>query len=248
MNGPSAPAVRRLEADEVPEAAALLASAFDHDPFNRRLLPDAAERRRVFELNGRLQVQAALPYGHVFVVGEAEALRGIAVWLPPGATPGLSDLAGPLVGALPTLVATMPTWVRAAPRLARLAAIAPPAAVRVGLARRRVLRGLRARPLWHLAFLATDPAHQGRGIGRRLLDHVLDRVDRDHSDVWLETTDPANVGLYARFGFTTLAQVEGGEALPSWWILHRAPQPQDDDAPAAAAQPRAAVGAAIGSS
>jgi hypothetical protein len=37
----------------VPDAAALLTRAFDHDPFNRRLLPDDDRRRRVRSARSR---------------------------------------------------------------------------------------------------------------------------------------------------------------------------------------------------
>jgi hypothetical protein len=33
---------------------------------------------------------------------------------------------------------------------------------------------------------------------RRLLEHVLERADTDGTPVWLETSDPANVGLYEK--------------------------------------------------
>jgi hypothetical protein len=43
--------------------------------------------------------------------------------------------------------------------------------------------------------------------------------------VWLETTDPANVGLYEKFGFTTTAQIPGTFGLPTFWIMvHEASQ------------------------
>ena len=89
--------------------------------------------------------------------------------------------------------------------------------------RRRGLKTAEARGGWHLGFLASDPAHQRRGIGTRLLTHVLDRADADGAPVWLETSDPANLHLYEKFGFETAARAEGGARLPTFWVMVRPP-------------------------
>jgi ribosomal protein S18 acetylase RimI-like enzyme len=52
---------------------------------------------------------------------------------------------------------------------------------------------------------------RSRGVVRRLLEHMLGRADADGVGVWLEVTDPRNVPLYERFGFTTAHTPPSGD-------------------------------------
>ena len=56
-------------------------------------------------------------------------------------------------------------------------------------------------PHWYLETMGVDPAGQRKGIGRQLLEPVLEIADRDRVDCYLETADRANVGFYERNGF-----------------------------------------------
>lgn len=78
---------------------------------------------------------------------------------------------------------------------------------------------------WYLALLATHPDFRGRGVARRLLEHVLRRCDEDGVPVWTETTDGANVAMYERFRFVTVTHVRGGGIMPDLWVLRREPSP-----------------------
>jgi ribosomal protein S18 acetylase RimI-like enzyme len=194
-----------LAASDIGAAASLFARAFDGDRMARLVTPDGQQRRAFQERGGRRQIERAMPYRHVFGVYEDDALRGLAVWLPPGVA-----VRG---GVRPPLSAL--------PRVAR--ALRQPGAARLLRARRRALAAAHETPSWHLAFLATDPDHQRRGIGRRLLEHILHRADEDGTATWLETSDPVNVPLYEKFGFTTTAHIDGGAALPTFWVMVRRP-------------------------
>ena len=201
MKTPTPPlTVAPLNTTDLPAAANLFARAFDNDRMARLLDPDQAQRLRFQERAGKVQIKRAMAYRHVFAAYEGEAVRGIAVWLPPGVT-----------------LRPSPPPLRAIPRIVK--AIAQPGATRLIRHRHRALAQAHEAPSWHLSFLATDPAHQGRGIGRRLLEHILQRAGADGTPVWLETTDPANVGLYERFGFTTTAHIHGVAGLPTFWVM-----------------------------
>ena len=77
--------------------------------------------------------------------------------------------------------------------------------------------------VWYLAALATAPEHRGRGFARMLLDRQLARCDQDGAAAWLETTDPVNPPIYARFGFSTVAHIERAAWLPGFWVMRREP-------------------------
>ena len=54
--------------------------------------------------------------------------------------------------------------------------------------------------------IGVDPAFQGHGIGRRLLEALLARADADGAAVFLEvrTDNAAAIGLYENTGFVTI--------------------------------------------
>jgi GNAT superfamily N-acetyltransferase len=77
-------------------------------------------------------------------------------------------------------------------------------------------------PHWYLGLLATRPEKQRTGVGRGLLEPMLQRADDDHVAVFLETANPDNVEIYKRFGFDVSADevVPGG---PRVWGMLRLP-------------------------
>lgn len=54
---------------------------------------------------------------------------------------------------------------------------------------------------WMLSLLATDPAHQGKGIGRGLLERALTLGPPDSPGTIQSSRDPAAMALYASAGF-----------------------------------------------
>ncbi|MGX2994391.1 GNAT family N-acetyltransferase [Streptomyces sp. JNUCC 64] len=62
---------------------------------------------------------------------------------------------------------------------------------------------------WTLEFLGVVPEQRGRGMARRLLDHVLATLPAP-AGVFLTTADPDNRALYRRFGFTTVRRLPVG--------------------------------------
>jgi ribosomal protein S18 acetylase RimI-like enzyme len=209
----------RLTEKDVPAATALLTRAFDHDPFNRHLLPDDDHRQRFYRALTGPAVAQAIPYGHVFAVADEGTLMGLAIWGPPNVTLP----SGPPLRRLPTMRHDLAPVVDAIPGLARLSLGSPRQVARWTRAKKAAAATARREPRWHLAALATDPAHQGRGVAGRLLRHMLERADTDRLGVWLETTDPRNVALYEHYGFKTFTYLEGPAFLPDWWTMIRPP-------------------------
>lgn len=79
-------------------------------------------------------------------------------------------------------------------------------------------------PLWYLDVIATVPAAQGQGFGSALLEQSLTVVDQARLPAYLESTNPRNVTLYERHGFTTSGMIElpNGPSLTKMWRQPRA--------------------------
>lgn len=111
-------------------------------------------------------------------------------------------------------------WRTSWPSLLRSVPVMVPA---VGPRLPKVLRGLerieRAHPRephWYLAVLGTDPAHQGTGVGRALVEPVLAQCDAEGVGAYLESSKESNVPYYERFGFAVTGQIDLPDGPPLW--------------------------------
>lgn len=177
-----------------------LARAFEHDPLYAWLLPEAAAR--VARLTTLLRTFAR----HIFVPEGLsytfDAGEGAALWVPPGA-PSVR-LGGALLSAPGVLSALGGRIVPGGRVLAALEAAHP------------------KEPHYYLAILGVDPAHQGKGLSRRLLAPVLARADAERRLAYLETAKESNLALYRRFGFEVTGEISALDA-PMLWQMARAP-------------------------
>ncbi|PIG89344.1 GNAT family N-acetyltransferase [Aspergillus arachidicola] len=81
---------------------------------------------------------------------------------------------------------------------------------------------------WYLEVVAVHPSLQGRGLGKVMMERILDYVG--HAPVVLECTAERNVGFYTTLGFQVIEKVEladSGEAVSCWFMLRRATQKED---------------------
>ncbi len=175
------------------QAARLIGASFAADPLFVTVAGD--------DVAGREALAGALLDHHRGVGGEATG------WFAGGRLLGLS------------LVAASE---RATPWRSALAAVAfGPVAARCGVAAVRWLNdyflATRAAyprgPHHQLVVLAVAPEAQGRGVGRSLVDAAMARVVADPAStaLVLDTENPANVDLYARWGFAEVARVPLGD-------------------------------------
>lgn len=73
---------------------------------------------------------------------------------------------------------------------------------------------------WTLELIAVDPASQGLGIGRALIEFGLERCDRSGLPVFLPSTNRANLPFNSRLGFVSAGQADDPEA-PSLYAMVR---------------------------
>ena len=67
-------------------------------------------------------------------------------------------------------------------------------------------------PHWYLPLIGTDPAFQGKGFGADLMAHAIWRCDERGETAYLESSNPANVPFYERFGFKVMGEIQQGSS------------------------------------
>jgi ribosomal protein S18 acetylase RimI-like enzyme len=69
-------------------------------------------------------------------------------------------------------------------------------------------------PLWYLPCIGVDATAQGKGIGSALMKYALQFCDEQGTRAYLESSNPANISLYERYGFEVMGRIEVGSAPP----------------------------------
>ncbi|HVL27241.1 MAG TPA: GNAT family N-acetyltransferase [Acidimicrobiales bacterium] len=188
-------------------AAEALAASHAGYPAFRHVFPHPRRRQRALRAFFAATVADAVPFGAVFGAVDGPAVLGVAAWLPPGAFPWS---AGRKARATPAFLRVFLADPRAFRTFARVGANAE--------------RAHPAEPHWFLEVLGIRPGAQRQGLGTRLMAPALEQADGSGMPCALETSDPANVAYYRRFGFEvvdeSLALVPGG---PTHVAMRRPP-------------------------
>jgi GNAT superfamily N-acetyltransferase len=187
--------VARVTPQDEAAAAAVLADAFYDDPFVSWMLPSDARRRERFGriCAGLLRVTR----------GRNHALRtaddgACALWLAPGEK-----------------ALTYPEIARMTPAARGFGRRLPRTLAVLDLMDRKHPR----EPHWYLFLVGSDPARRGKGHGRAVIQPVLDECDRDDIPAYLESSNPANVPYYARYGFEVTGELRRAGSpplIPMW--------------------------------
>ena len=67
---------------------------------------------------------------------------------------------------------------------------------------------------WYLPLIGVDPGHQGRGLGAQLMKYALASCDEAGLPAYLESSNPANISLYERFGFEVMGRIQTKTSPP----------------------------------
>lgn len=177
--------------DEAPTLAVLVL-AFGADPATRWTWPDPDEYLRNFPSFAKLLGGKAFAHESAYQVDD---YSGAALWLPPDVQPDDDALAELMLRT------------SAAP-LEDVSAVFE-----------QMERYHPQEPHWFLPFIGVDPSRQGEGYGAALMEHALIACDRDHAPAYLESSNPKNVPLYERYGFTLLGTIQVGTSPPIFPML-----------------------------
>jgi ribosomal protein S18 acetylase RimI-like enzyme len=195
--------VRKILPGDISRVADLLGRAFDDDPvMNFLAKQDARKPQRIRTLMDVALRKLTQPFGETYVTSGFE---GAALWNPPGGRPHgiLNDL-------------------KLLPDMVRVSGFR-------GL--RRVIGAFDMMekkhpeaPHYYLLAIGVDPAHQGKGIGTRMMAPILERCDRERMPAYLESSKERNIRLYERNGFEVTERVELPRGGPPAWLMWREPR------------------------
>lgn len=180
----------------------VMARSFDDDPVWTWVCQNPVKRRAhvgsLFAELVRTQVQA----GNGYTTANED---GVAVWAPPKQWQGtFGQTLRCVVPAIRSIGA--PHVLSRLSVLSRLDKIHP------------------TEPHWYLAYLATDPAMQGKGVGTAVMQPILDECDRTGLPAFLESSKESNLSYYARFGFAVTNKVDLPGGCPPMWQMWRDPR------------------------
>lgn len=187
--------VRIAGSDDADGVGLVLADGFSQDPVMGWVFGEPGRRAKLEDFFGFLAREAIVPMGATYLLpGSA------AAWTPPGA----------------------PDW--PAERGERFVEVLSRSCTdadleRLGELDRASKEHHPDERCWHLSTVATAADARGQGLGSRLLETSLARVDADHLPAYLESTNPRNVSLYLRHGFevTGTIEFEGGPPMTAMW-------------------------------
>jgi ribosomal protein S18 acetylase RimI-like enzyme len=192
----------RLQKKDFPQAAAMLADAFQHDPLWNVVLEEATptQRASVFET----PVRYCAKYGQVYA--PSENLEGVAAWAP---------------GEW----ANMTLW-----RMLRSGSIwaGMKIGIEIGKKMGSIFRpieidrqAIMKDTLYvYLMVIGVSPASQGRGFAGKLLRALIEQSEQTGKALYLETETESNVRMYEHLGFTVVKQIVLPVVnLPMWEMV-----------------------------
>ena len=195
------PTMRRATVDDAARIARLFAAAFARDPIFDWL---ARAGDRAFALQRFfywLLRERTVPHGETWMTQDGYAA---AAWVPPYSDAKPATFLDEL-SLLPVI------WgLTGLPRLARGAAMAA-----------AMEHAHPKEPYFYLAFIGVAPRFQGSGMGSALLEETLVRVDAAGAPAFLENSNPRNVKLYERMGFSVVREVIARDDAPPLFAMWR---------------------------
>jgi len=197
--------VVRLQDGREEEVGRMLARSFAADPIFTFVEPDESPRLAFLEEFMAALARRSHRLSTAYVT--QPALRGVSLWK----SPELRRLSPEQLRM--TGLDRVCEWL-SPPAMARFDAIFE--------AIDEALERASPEPVWYLGVLGVDPEWQGRGLGSRLMQPILERADAEGVAVTLETGQPRNLPLYARHGFEVTREVPPVESgAPAVWTMKR---------------------------
>lgn len=200
------PEVVDLDRSRFRAAAVVLARSFTDDPVSVYAFPNPRRRRPALRAYMRGAMADAAAAGLVHVAVESGRVLGVAAWMAPGRW-------HPSTGRI----------LRQVPSLLQALVLSPVSARMVRVAN-AAQRAHPAEEHWYLQTLGVEPSRQGEGIGRLLMEPILEQADAEGRPCYLETSTLPNVAWYRRAGFDVVDELRPPGGAPLMWTMWRDPR------------------------
>ncbi|MEO9601130.1 GNAT family N-acetyltransferase [Parasphingorhabdus sp.] len=195
--------IRTVGTESVPALTEITADAFRDDPFNSWLFGGFEPMRRTF---GNLAKHIYTPNGFCQILSEDGEDLAATMWLMPGDKSDTST-----IGRLQTYWGMFASG--------GLGALQRGKAAGEAMASHH-LKG----PHAYLFTVGVASAGRGKGLGRRLINPVLDACDRSGTIAYLENSNPANQRFYASLGFERMELFHATPDSPPLEAMKRMPR------------------------
>ncbi|HIG40613.1 MAG: GNAT family N-acetyltransferase [bacterium] len=185
---------RVAESAEQSVLAKVLVRAFEEDPVLRWILPSPVEYQRVSQTYFELVLKQSLSSKRCYTTDEQS---GVSLWEEPDHLPSAGSQ---LLHFLRLSWLLRGDISRVLDLQSLMSSYRPP------------------KPFWHLTYIATDPARQGKGIGASLMKPVTKIAREQNIPIYLECSNRANLSFYRAHGFRLVDEVSypGG---PTIWPM-----------------------------
>lgn len=172
---------------KVRELAAITADAFRHDPFNNWMFKNQNRKHDMFLALAKF---VYAPRGFCQIYEENGEGLAATMWMMPG-----GNIKEPLLGMLALMKA--------------FALDDGISGMKRGLATGKAMNDQHPKePHVYLFTVGVRESARGRGLGRKLIEPVLEACDRTNTVAYLENSNPANEGVYKSLGFEHVAMIE----------------------------------------
>lgn len=173
-----------LTKNDLKKASLVLGNAFYDYPIFAYVLPDARERERTISTLMRFLLNCGLLHGEV--VAPSKDLEGVSIWYKS------DELDFPFRSLIRAGFFRLLFSVQTA-SLKRFSFL--------GTVKEQSRKSLMKEPYIFLDMIGVDPARQSNGHGGLMIEHGLQRCDRERLPCYLETCDERNIGYYRQYGF-----------------------------------------------
>ncbi|MGJ8668390.1 MAG: GNAT family N-acetyltransferase [Oceanococcus sp.] len=195
--------VRTVAKESIARLAAITADAFRDDPFNNWMFTQQKYKHQMY-LGFAKHVYT--PHGFCQILSEKDQALAATMWMLPG-------------GMFKTPLAMYPALVKSFLFDDGISG------ARRGLMTGNAMEAHHPQePHAYLFTVGVMGKARGRGLGRRLIQPVLDACDRSGTMAYLENSNPANTRFYQSLGFERVAMIEPIPGCPPLEAMQRQAQ------------------------
>jgi len=194
----------KVQKGDIARVVKVLADAFQYDPLWNKVFEGESDLEKKFLALFEVPVRHCLKYGEVYAT--SEELGGIIAWVP-------------------GKYAEMTMW-----RMIRSGALGAAmrmgsnASKKMGPVFKSITEDRNAHMAGHnflyLLIVGVATELQGKGVGRKLIDAVIEKSEREGLQLYLETETEENAKIYEHFGFRLIKKITLPLVdLPMWEMV-----------------------------